>query len=148
VCFSEEEAFCFPLPPEDSRSMKLWKRILGDLAIPKQAYNMKFEHVWSEVLLGVHVQGWDWDGMLAAHILDNRPGICSLKFQTYLHFGVAGYDEDVEPWLKSADKDGNAMNRILELWNTPDGRRKLMTYCGMDSLFTYRLGLVQKSYLK
>jgi hypothetical protein len=61
---------------------------------------------------------------------------------------VAGYDEEVELWLKSADKDGNAMNKILELWEQSEGRKKLMLYCGLDSLFTFRLGLVQKAYMK
>jgi hypothetical protein len=36
--------------------------------------------------------------MLAAHWLDNRPDICSLKFQAFVSFGVAGYDEDMEPF--------------------------------------------------
>lgn len=148
LCFSEEEAYAFPLPKERSRSMKLWKRVLSDSRIPKEAFNMKFEHTWTEILLKTEIKGWSWDAMLASHILDNRPGICSLKFQTYVNFGVAGYDEEVEPYLKSTSKDGNALNRIKELWEDSEGRKKLMIYCGMDSLFTYKLGKIQKSFLQ
>lgn len=148
ICFSEDRAYAFPLPPEGSEARELWKEVLGNPNIPKQAFNMKFEHAWTQVLLGTEVRGWDWDAMLASHILDNRQGICSLKFQTYVNFGVAGYDDEVEPYLKSDGKDGNALNRILELWGDSEGQRKLMTYCGMDSLFTYRLGLIQRGKIK
>ena len=147
ICFSEDKAYAFEMPRE-GKALRLWRKILEDPTIPKQAYNMKFEHAWSLVQLGIEVQGWDWDGMLAAHILDNRAGICSLKYQTYVNFGVAGYDEDVASYLKSDDKDGNALNHIFDLWKDPSGREKLLTYCGMDSLFTYRLGVMQKGWLR
>jgi hypothetical protein len=86
--------------------------------------------------------------MLAAHILDNRRGVCSLKFQTYINFGVVGYDDFTAPFLKGADaKNSNSMNKIRDIWQDRNGREKLLKYCGLDSLFTYRLAVKQKGLL-
>lgn len=148
LCFSADRAYAFPIEGLSTRTKDLWRAVLSDPEIPKIAHNMKFEHQWTNVILGTEVRGWDWDTMLATHILDNRQGVCSLKFQTYVNFGVAGYDNEVSSYLKGADgKDGNSLNKIQELWKQSWGREKLMTYCGMDSLFTYRLALKQKGLL-
>ena len=84
--------------------------------------------------------------MQAAHILDNRPGITGLKFQSYVQFGVLGYDDDAAPYLKSADSYG--VNRIMELIGTKEGSQKLLLYNGIDSLMAYRLALPQMEVLR
>ena len=148
ICFSQNKAYAFPIVGASDAVITLWKELLSDPSIPKIAHNMKFEHQWTHSILGTGVLGWDWDTMLASHILDNRRGICSLKFQTYVNFGVAGYDDDVSSYLKGVDsKNSNSPNKIQELWKQPQGRVKLLTYCGMDSLFTYRLAMKQKGFL-
>lgn len=157
VCYSEDRAFVFEMPEKGSRAEQLWKELLSNPAIPKWGYNMKYEHQWTHTLLETEIQGWEWDGMLAAHMEDNRPGICSLKFQTYIRFGVAGYDSSIEKYLKGTDpKDGNSLNRVPELWadrwDALDQMKRemwknLLIYCGMDSLFTYRLAQLQRRML-
>jgi hypothetical protein len=117
--------------------------------VAKIASNLKFEHTWSEVCFGVEVQNWFWDTMLAAHVLDNRSHISGLKFQTFVNFGVFGYDAEVSPFLKGVEKkNANSLNRIDELIKTESGRQKLLIYCGMDSLFEYRLAMIQHNKLQ
>jgi uracil-DNA glycosylase family 4 len=112
--------------------------------IGKVAHNMKFEQTWISHLLGYDVENWEWDTMLAAHVLDNRPDITSLKFQAYVNFGVIDYASEVERYLRGVDsKNANSKNTIEKLVSTEQGRRELLTYCGMDALFTYKLALKQ-----
>jgi hypothetical protein len=77
--------------------------------------------------------------MLACHIEDNRHGITNLKIQTYRHFGIADYDSEIHPYLIAPNS--NDLNRIDELISKPDGLRKLQIYCGLDSLFEYRIAV-------
>lgn len=112
------------------------RAFLADRSIPKIAANMKFESTWSTICLGVEPQGWVWDTMLYAHVEDNRSGITSLKFQTYLKFGVPDYDSAIEPFLKS---DKASFNRIEEC---PESL--LLEYNGADAVFEYRLAVLQQ----
>ena len=128
---------------------RLLKEILQSDKIGKIAQNLKFEHTWTYNILGYEVKNWIWDTMLATHILDNRPDISGLKIQTYINFGVAGYDDEVAPYLKAADdKDSNSMNKLLDVPVGSDIWNKLLIYCGMDSLFTYRLASRQMQWIQ
>lgn len=143
MCPNEGEAYVFMMPERKNNLRKI-RKILTSKHIGKIAHNMKYEHTWTEVLLGYQVRNWVWDTMLAAHLLDNRPGINGLKFQTYINFGVIDYDSEMENWLKIKDnKNGNSMNRILELIKSEESRQRLLIYCGMDALFTYKLAMRQ-----
>lgn len=122
---------------------KLFKKILENPKIKKTAHNLSFEDMWSKVLLNTYVKGWLWCSMNNAHILDNRPGITSLKFQVYVNFGVADYDSDVNPYLRSKDDQGaNSKNKILEFIKKY-GEKPILTYCGLDSLYGYMLTVKQ-----
>jgi len=77
--------------------------------------------------------------MMSSKSLDNRNDIHGLKFQTYLRFGLAGYDDEVSPFLKSKNKGGNAFNTIRKA-----PVKKLLLYGGMDSLLTHMLGHNQR----
>jgi len=137
LCDNENESWVIPIPQD----VTLLKRLLEHPKIGKLAHNMKFENNWLSVLCGIDVQPWVWDSMIAAHVLDNRPDITGLKFQVYVNFGVADYDSEIEQYLKA---DGsNSVNKTLDLWRSLSGRNKLMTYCGLDSLFGYRLAMNQ-----
>lgn len=144
VCTSiatEKRTYAFMGPTTDDE-VYCWKRLLTS-KIKKVAHNLKFEDAWSKVIFGVDVRNWVWDSMLAAHVLDNRKGVTSLKFQTYLHFGVAGYDTAIEPYLEGIDKKcGNSTNRI-DLAIQELGANEVLMYCGLDSLFTRKLAIQQ-----
>jgi len=143
VCSSDNHVQVFMMPKAKSGRSRFLD-LLHDTKSGKMAHNMKFEDTWSKVRLRCAVRHWAWDSMLAAHVLDNRPGITGLKFQTYVNFGVVDYDSEIAPYLRAKDgKSGNSQNKVLELIRSPEGRRKLMTYCGLDSLYGYRLSKLQ-----
>lgn len=141
IAFSDgEQAWAAP-----ATNVAAIRRILLDRRIRKIAQNMKFEHTWAKILLNIETRNWWWDTMLASHILDNRPSVTSLKFQTYVRFGVSGYDDEVQPYLKGVDEtNANSMNRVLELMADPSLRTKLLRYNALDALFTFHLATAQR----
>lgn len=142
-CYNKNKSYVMPFFKEDAEFLTLLKEILENVEIKKIAANMKYEDTWLDTLCKIDVQGWIWDTVLAAHILDNRVGVCSLKFQTYVNFGVADYSTEVAPFLTTQEEDANAINSIEKLLETKEGKEKLYKYCGLDSLFTYRLAFTQ-----
>lgn len=138
VAVSENEVYVFMMP-KSPRERLPFINVLKNPNILKIAHNLKFEHTWSQVRLGVEVQGWEWDTMLMAHILDNREGITNLAFQTYVNFGVIDFKNDTQSYLEADNKDGNTINRIFELIKTDSGREALMRRCALDSIFEFRL---------
>ncbi len=143
-CNHYDYAYVIPFPTKP-KHLRMLKQLLENPTIGKIAANMKYEDNWLNVLHDIRVSPWAFDTMQAAHILDNRPGITGLKFQAYVRFGVIGYDEQVDPYLKA--KSPNEVNRIMELVNSPEGFRKLMLYNGIDSLMEYRLTMKQMEEL-
>lgn len=103
----------------------------------KIASNMKMEERWTVKMFGHRVRNWGWDTMLAAHCLDNRSSICSLKFQALVKLGVPSYNDNIEPYLKS--DSGGHYNRIHEI-----DIKQLLIYGGLDSLLEHRLAMVQR----
>jgi len=138
VATSENHAYTFLLPKK-KKDRQPFIDLLANPRIPKMAHNMKYEENWSVERLKQPVVGWEWDSMLATHLLDNRSGITSLKFQTYVNFGVVDYDSEISPYLAGKSKDGNSTNKVEEL--LLDGRktRLLLEYCALDTIYQYRL---------
>jgi len=131
--------------PKSRKGRKPFTDLLQRTTVGKIAQNMKFEDNWTNVRLHIPVNNWIWDTMLASHILDNRPRVTGLKFQTYVQFGIIDYDSEVNPYLLAVDaKNANAINRIDELLKKPDGEKLLLKYCAMDSIFEYRLAMLQQ----
>lgn len=132
--------------PNTPRERRPFIELLANPKIGKMAHNMKFEEAWSVNRLRQPVQNWVWDSMLAAHLLDNRPGITGLKFQSFINFGISDYSTEISSFLQSDDDgNGNALNRVQELIERPGGAAKLMHYCALDSIYEYRLALKQQS---
>lgn len=143
IAFDRNHCFVFKMP-DSIKERKPFVDILANNEISKIGHNIKHEENWSVELLGQPVENWYWDSMLATHILDNRTGITGLKFQTYVNFGVVDYDDMVVPYLKGIEgKNGNSMNKIDQLITRQDGLDTLLTYCAMDSIYTYRLAMRQ-----
>jgi hypothetical protein len=74
--------------------------------------------------------------MLAAHCLDNRPGICSLKFQAFINLGVPSYNERIAPYLEASHGPYNRIHEIL--------LDDLLHYNGIDSLLEVKLAQYQR----
>lgn len=148
VATDENNVFVFAMPNELSKR-EPFIELLNNRYIKKMAHNMKFEHTWSSVRLKTIVRGWDWDSMLAAHIIDNRPGISGLKFQTYINFGIVDYNRNVAPYLEATDsKNANSKNRLQEYFSTAEGKKETLRYCALDSVYEYRLAMKQKKEIE
>lgn len=107
--------------------------------IPKAVANLRMEQGWCAVKLGTEVRNWQCDVTLQAHHQDCRGGITSLKFQALTLFGVDDYDSYLEPYKQS--EDSNSPNRLKEV-----DRRKLLMYCGLDSLFEWMIATERLKY--
>lgn len=147
VAISEDKVYTFMLP-KNRNKRKPFTELLQRKDVYKIAQNMKFEDTWTTIRLKVPVNNWLWDTMLATHTIDNRTGVTSLKFQTYVQFGIIDYDSEVAPYLKAVDnKNANSINRIEELIENPGGEKLLLQYCGYDSIYEYRLAMVQRKLI-
>jgi len=126
-------SFCFRLGKHpDEKVLSKWCQVLGASKIGKVAHNVSFEDMWSRVVLKQRVAGWIGDTILLAHIEDNRSGIVSLKFQSFLRFGIHGYEKEIKPFIEAEyPNDFNKVDKAPQ--------KALMSYCGMDSLLTMRL---------
>lgn len=147
VATNENNTYAFMMPERRS-AREPFTRLLRNNNIKKIAANIKYEEQWSIEKLRTSVIGWKWDTMLDAHVLDNRDAITNLDFQTYVNFGILGYSDEVSTYLKATKEDkkkygANAINRIDELLVKPGGKRALLTYCGLDTIYEYRLYQVQ-----
>jgi len=105
------------------------------LLIPKLkskwiAHNLKFEDLWFRKYFNKRLN-WIWDSMIAAHVIDNRRGITDLKTQTYLNFGIAGYDKESKLY-KGSGRDG--FNKMGEM-----PLQSMLEYCARDALYSYWL---------
>ncbi len=109
--------------------------------IPKMASNLKFEDRWTRRAFGHRVRDWAWDTMLAAHVLDNRQAITSVKFQGFVRLGVPVWNDRVEPFLKSGKNETvNAIYREIDIDD-------LLQYNGMDALIEFRVATHQMKEL-
>lgn len=143
ISIDDTSAWVWEVEKMGGKAKNLFKQILAAPHVPKRAHNVKFEDNWASVILDTEPQGWQWDSMIAAHLLDNRPGITGLKFQSYVQFGLLPYDEDIKYYLRSSDEDkklygGNAFNTIRQA-----PRRDLMIYNGLDTILEFRLAELQ-----
>lgn len=127
VC-GEEGAFAFPMAGVEAE----WKKVLADPVIKKVFWNMKFECQWASQCLGAETRGCLWDGMLASHLLDNRRGICGLKHQAYLSFGI-------ESWSGDFDFENVPIREPTE---------ELLKYNGTDAFFTFALYKKQRKLFR
>ena len=143
IADTPDHAYVFMMPKK-RKDQKPFLDYLKNPAIGKVAANMVFEEMWSRERLNIAVQGWQFDTMLAGHQLDNRPGVSNLDFQTYVNFGIIDYSSFVKPYLKpQTEESANAFNRILELVSTEEGKNKLLTYNGYDTIYELRLAWQQ-----
>lgn len=93
--------------------------------------NVKFDFVWNAVKLGMNPADFKihFDTVLMAHLLDNRDGITSLKFNTYRFFGIT-YESEAHKYLES-DGGCNTENRIFE---APE--YTILYYNALDVIYT------------
>lgn len=129
--------------PKYRNGRVLLTRYMANPYIGKMAHNLPFEKIWLETLFRARLNSPAWCSMHCAHFLDNRPGICGLKFQAYVNFGLVDYDSHISPYLESTEKNNaNAFNQI-DKFIERHGEEELMIYCGLDNILGHRLCLLQ-----
>lgn len=144
ISVGEKCAYVFLIPEKKTENYNLFCEILENPEIHKFIQNMKFELNWAYSMLNIIIKGIIWDSQLASHIIDNRPGTTSLKFQVYINFGIMDYSSHLDPYIKGPDKKGgNVFNNINQA-----PLNELLIYCGQDSLFLYRLTKKQMGILR
>ena len=139
VCCSVSDGKTAIAYPWMGKAIEATKRLLRSKT-PLIASNVKFEERWSIRHFGVGIKNWLWDTMLAAHVIDNRPKITSIKFQAFVHLGVDSWDRQVKPWLTA--KGSNLPNRIKEI-----DLNQLLRYCAFDSLYEAKVAKKQMKLL-
>lgn len=127
----------YPWTPRTARASSL----LLASGTPIIASNSKFEDRWTIVKLGHAIKTIGWDTVIAAHIMDNRPKIASLKFQSFVMMGVPTYNDRVAPFLSSAE--GSHYNRIHEA-----DVEEVLLYNGIDAFLEKHLARRQRIALR
>jgi len=140
LAITPTKCFSFMLTPVINSALA---KLLETSRSRKIASNIKFEDTWTHEKLGVRVRNWYWDTMLAAHVLDQRRGNTSIKFQGFVRYGILNYEGDIGHYLKGTKeeksaKGANAINTVLEA-PVDD----LLLYCGMDSILEFRVAVDQ-----
>lgn len=133
ICYKDDYSFSFML---NNKTWPHFDSFLKNKNIKKVAHNIKFEEIWTREKRKIKVAGWKADTMLDAHILDNRTGLVGLKLQTYLYFGIAGYDHEIDPFLDAPGS--NDLNKIEQA-----SPKNVLKYCALDSLYGYWLAKKQ-----
>lgn len=140
VCCAVSDGTASVAYPWHGEAIKATRELLKS-GVPVIASNCKYESRFFIKFFGEQVKNWYWDTVLAAHTLDNRSGICGLKFQSFVLLGFESYSEHIEPFLKA--DGGNTSNRIREV-----ELAQLLLYCGLDSLLEVMVARIQHKKLK
>lgn len=144
VADSKDHVWVFPMP-DNAKDRKPFIDFLQRQACYKIAHNMKFEDNWTNVILGTEIQGWKFDGQIAAHLIDNRTGVTGLKFLVYVYLGIVDYDSDISGHMKSVDGTANGFNKLDEFYHkNNENARKLLRYCALDSAYEFAIAQIQK----
>jgi uracil-DNA glycosylase family 4 len=109
--------------------------------VPKVGANIKFEERWTMKEFGIKVNGWLCDTVILAHVLDNRRGITSVKFQGFVRFGIETYNDHISPLLEA--KKGQKINQIIKEIDL----NQLLIYNGLDSLIELKIANQQMEEL-
>jgi len=137
-------SWAFPIFQDDEFKAAVRKWLLSPCK--KIMQGVKFETSWSLADFGVIPANVIWCTQTGAHSVHNTKKT-NLKLATYIKFGIAGYDESVEQYLKPTDADkarygANALNRIEQA-----PLQDLLLYNALDSLFTFHLEPIQREAL-
>lgn len=133
ICHRGERTIAFPWTKRVAKAMR---EFYLSRSVFKIAQNLKFEHRWTLMLLGIDIRSWGWDTMVNMHILDNRPGITGLEFSSFVNLGFNPHSGQIDPFL---GKDGGSgVNKWRDInW------KSLLLYCGLDSLLEYEIARIQ-----
>jgi uracil-DNA glycosylase family 4 len=132
VCWKGKTTIAFPFRGEKTK--KAFRRLMK-AKNPKIGHNIKYEDRWYP-----EIKNWIWCTMVNAHLIDNRPDICSLEFQALVELGMEPYSQHISPFFKA--KTSYTKNRIKEV-----EMNDLLLYNGFDSLLCFKIAVKQRKRL-
>jgi DNA polymerase len=128
-CLEGGVAFAGMVTRKSERSIRA---VMQSKQLRKVCSNIKYESRWCSRRFGVSLRGHFWDTMLVAHLIDNRFGITSLKFQSFVHFGTGDWESGVAHLLEA--RTANGVNMVDSI-----DSKLLLRYNAIDSHMTYQL---------
>jgi uracil-DNA glycosylase family 4 len=137
LCCSVSDGYTSVAFPWRGAAVQAMRELITS-TVPKITAN-HFELRWCRKFLGTEVRNWQWDTLLGAHWRRFHRGICSVKFQSFVLFGMPDYDSHLEPFKRGEEQGGNVPNRLKEV-----EPRVLLKYCAYDSLLESWIAKVQK----
>jgi uracil-DNA glycosylase len=151
ICMSVSDgvdSYAFMLKDE----LKPYVKHFLESAVPKVIHNAKYEIQWGKMCLGSDTNNVIADTMLTAHCLNNSEGIVGLKYQSFVNFGIAGYDDGIKYlWESDEDKGIHSFNQLYRLKQNGllyQVQNELLEYCGADSLLTMKLYYKQQEKIQ
>jgi uracil-DNA glycosylase family 4 len=133
-----KRAWAFPYDPTDKVMTIVFRSLLRHKKINWRVHNLQFEWLWSYNKFGEWPANLEHDTILGVHVLSSqkRKG---LKPNVYCIFGVPGYDDNIEDFIKASKKeeDVHGANGFNIMDQAP--LEDVLLYNGLDALFTYRL---------
>ena len=136
VCINGERTIAYPWHGD---AVKATGALLRS-QIKKIGANIKFEERWTQRVFGHGVRNWAWDCNLAAHVIDHRSDITSVKFQAFVLLGQAIWNAKVEQFFSGPP---NKPNRIGEI-----DMMSLLRYNGLDAVLEYHIARKQKEWFQ
>lgn len=139
--------FSYAFPNFDDKEFREMFKEIQKKNIVKIAHNFRFEAMWNKIIFNYNIIGKYFDTMIAAHCYKNNQKRIGLKFLSYIYFGILGYDENIEKWIKKKrkgelEKSDNSFNMIDRA-----DLDELLLYNGFDSLLCCKLYNFYKSEL-
>lgn len=133
ICWRGKQTIAYPWHGEAINATREYLQS----PLPKIGANIRFEERWAIQKLMLKVNNWVWDCVTDAHLLDNRRGIISVKFQAFTQLGVESYNDHIQEFLESSGT--MTPNRAVQEIDEDD----LLLYNGIDSLVEYKIGCNQ-----
>lgn len=140
-------SYAFPFF-DDVNFKTLWQRVMTHSELKKIAHKIDFENTWTYVRALKRWPGpYEWDTCLAAHCINNKKPV-NLKFLTYVNFGIIGYDDEIDKYIRGVrpGEDRKSANHFNMIHEAP--MDELLKYCAFDSYFGFILYEKQKELLK
>lgn len=132
ICWRGRVTIAFPW---FGKAVAAMASLLGSDSTRKFSHNLKFEERWTRAkVVPSGVNNWGYCSMQGTHVLDNRQGVTSLKFQSFVMLGRQSYDDHIKPFIGAKKGGGYSKNKMHKL-----GLEQMLLYCGLDSLYDYWL---------
>ncbi len=131
---NREKAYAFPYF-NDPVFRGAVVRFFLDESVVKIAHNNSFERSWSLNKIKTKIKNFSEDTMLMMHAKNNWK-TSNLKFAVYTQYGILGYDDGIEDYIKASPEDSRREKSHATNNMEKAPLKQSLLYNGLDSLFT------------